>query len=325
MKTERRSLRLLLVSTALSLSLLGVSVVSTAAAAFLPQPVPSTGGASPAPQRSSRRRLASAFRSSSTKVAFGVLAHPTLFTSSTTLLRSSGSSGVENDETARTTRASAEPAADNEPDTPKKEAEEDPELVALKQEIASVESALKAKKRTLLATRDSVEEYSKQGYARKVAEMENMRRNRSTLNKSNRSYATAAVIAEFVPSYDKLLQLKEQYSEVPFAKQYEALSGTMRSAFSELGVQDYVVSEGDKVNRDTMNVVEQRNSESAAKGVVLEVVSNRGLELQGNVVRQADVVASLGPLEEVEEAPEPPQPEPEVQGGAEDAAAGSSE
>jgi hypothetical protein len=69
-----------------------------------------------------------------------------------------------------------------------------------------------------------------------------------------------------------------------------------------------------------MNIVEQLNSDDIPKGVVLEVVSNRGLELQGNVVRKADVVASLGPVAVVEEEEAPSQEEEKGEGGAEAAA-----
>jgi len=73
--------------------------------------------------------------------------------------------------------ASAEEPAPEE--TVEEEVPEDPELTALKQEIANLESELKAKQSTLSYTQSQVDEYSKGGYARKVAEMETMRRVRS--------------------------------------------------------------------------------------------------------------------------------------------------
>jgi hypothetical protein len=57
--------------------------------------------------------------------------------------------------------------------------EEDPELVALKEEIAKLEAEVKEKRRQVEYTSDQADEYSQAGYARKVAEMENMRRARS--------------------------------------------------------------------------------------------------------------------------------------------------
>jgi hypothetical protein len=55
----------------------------------------------------------------------------------------------------------------------------DPELVALKAEIAKLEADVKVVRRKAADTSDRAEEYTKTGYARKVAEMENMRRARS--------------------------------------------------------------------------------------------------------------------------------------------------
>jgi len=60
-----------------------------------------------------------------------------------------------------------------------KEEEEDSEIKAIKDEIAELESSLKSQRTTLAYTKDSADEYTKSGYGRKVAEMENMRRIRS--------------------------------------------------------------------------------------------------------------------------------------------------
>ena len=56
---------------------------------------------------------------------------------------------------------------------------EDPEVVRIKEEIANLESALKSKRLAVADMSDRADEMSKAGYARKVAEMENMRRARS--------------------------------------------------------------------------------------------------------------------------------------------------
>jgi len=50
------------------------------------------------------------------------------------------------------------------------------DVTALKKEIELLEQDLKAKKSSLMYSQNQVEEYSKAGYARAVAEMENMRR-----------------------------------------------------------------------------------------------------------------------------------------------------
>ena len=79
--------------------------------------------------------------------------------------------------------ASAEDGDEGEDDEEEKEPEEDPEVTAIKKEIAELETTLKSKKSTLSYTLDQAEEYTKAGYARKVAEMENMRRIRSVRDK----------------------------------------------------------------------------------------------------------------------------------------------
>ena len=56
---------------------------------------------------------------------------------------------------------------------------EDPELVAMKEEIASLETRIKEVRRQVMLTSDQADEFTKEGYARKVAEMEQMRRTRS--------------------------------------------------------------------------------------------------------------------------------------------------
>jgi hypothetical protein len=82
---------------------------------------------------------------------------------------------------------------------------EDPEVVALKEEIASLESELKSKKSSLAYSLDQVEEYSKAGYARAVAEMENMRRVRS-VSKVQRVFEFSRYIdgqyADYLPLCD---------------------------------------------------------------------------------------------------------------------------
>ena len=52
----------------------------------------------------------------------------------------------------------------------------DDSLAMMKKEIEQLEQELKAKKSSLMYAQDQIEEYSKAGYARAVAEMENMRR-----------------------------------------------------------------------------------------------------------------------------------------------------
>jgi hypothetical protein len=56
---------------------------------------------------------------------------------------------------------------------------EDPAIAALKEEIAKLELDVRSSRRQLANINDEAEEFTKTGYTRKVAEMENMRRARS--------------------------------------------------------------------------------------------------------------------------------------------------
>mmetsp|Transcript_40062 Transcript_40062/g.96723 ORF Transcript_40062/g.96723 Transcript_40062/m.96723 type:complete len:252 (+) Transcript_40062:117-872(+) len=198
--------------------------------------------------------------------------------------------------------ASAEEPAPEE--TVEEEVPEDPELTALKQEIANLESELKAKQSTLSYTQSQVDEYSKGGYARKVAEMETMRRVRSSMNSSNRSSATASVLAEFLPLYDKFVSMKEQYAHTEFGSKYGSLS--IEDTFAKMGATEYSLEAGQDIDAYRMAAVESEYSTEIAKDMVIRQVAP-GLEMEGNVIRAAQCVVSAGSEEEaaaVEAAPE---------------------
>ena len=113
------------------------------------------------------------------------------------------------------------------------------------------------------------------------------------LASSNKQGAVASTLAQFLPVYDKLGELNSAYEEDDFGKQYGALFTSMKQAFNDLGTAEYTVSEGDQVDSMRMAVIESEHSTAQPADTVLRVISS-GLELQGNVVRPAEVVASLG-------------------------------
>jgi len=168
---------------------------------------------------------------------------------------------------------------------------EDPELTALKESIAELEAALADKKSKLQYELEQCEDYSKSGYARKVADMENMKRVRSNIASTSKASATASVLKEFLPIYDNLNQLKETYSEDEFGKKYSELN--LEQTFATLGVTSFDVQQGDKINNFRMKVLESEYSNDCAKDTVLKMVSP-GMELDGNVLRPASCVSSLG-------------------------------
>ena len=88
-----------------------------------------------------------------------------------------------------------EPAAVTEEETSEEQEEDvDPEVKQLQEETAALEATLKEKRRALALLQDIAEDYTTTGYARKVAEMENMRRARRVRPRlSSRHYGTTCV------------------------------------------------------------------------------------------------------------------------------------
>lgn len=196
----------------------------------------------------------------------------------------------------------AESAVDDSDSTEEEEGPpEDPEVTALKESIAELEATLKDKKSKIQYELDRCEEYSKSGYARKVADMENMKRVRSNIASTTKASATAAVLKDFLPIYDTLNNLRGMFSEDEFGKKYSELN--LQQTFTNLGVTDFDVEAGQAINNFRMKVLESEVSAEHPKDTVLRQVAP-GLELDGNVIRAAMCVSSVGAEEETEESSE---------------------
>jgi hypothetical protein len=114
-----------------------------------------------------------------------------------------------------------------------------------------------------------------------------------TMQASDGNSATASLLADFLPVWDTLQALEAKYGEDEFGMKYNPLPAAMKSAFGEMGVVEFVVSEGDAVDLRKMKVVEKEASDVAVDKVLRSVAA--GLELDGNMVRKAQCVASSGP------------------------------
>lgn len=174
------------------------------------------------------------------------------------------------------------------------EQEVDEELEAIRKEISELEASLKSKNRELDSIEKLGEQYTKGGYARKVAEMESARRSRNAASADSKLVARASVLQNFLPIVDQLQTLTEKYEENEFAKGYSALSWDFNNAIKDLGVSEYEVSEGDAADSLRVSIEEEAYSDSVSKGCVIQMIEN-GYELEGNVMRMAKAVVSLGP------------------------------
>lgn len=179
--------------------------------------------------------------------------------------------------------------------------EEDPALTALKEEIAALEIELKTKRIKASNTQDLADDYTEKGYRRKCAEMDNMRRMRSQASSSDKMSSRARIVSNFIPILDSLKALEASYADNEFAQKYKALPRDFENCLIGLDVTEFTVEAGTVWNPLRCTAVKEEYSDDAAKGVILRVESS-GYEVQGNVVRPAGVVLSLG--KEEEEKPE---------------------
>ena len=144
------------------------------------------------------------------------------------------------------------------------------------------------------------------------------------LASSNKAGSEAATVAEFLPIFDTLYQLNVQYAEDEFGQQYNALLSSLKQAMMDLGVVDYEVAVGDPIDPLRMTVVESQTNDQQPAQTVLQLV-RLGMELEGNVVRPAQVIASLGSEQEAAEAAADEEEATGEEEEEEDAAAASGE
>eukprot|EP00550_Attheya_septentrionalis_P003740 CAMPEP_0198283152 /NCGR_PEP_ID=MMETSP1449-20131203/2824_1 /TAXON_ID=420275 /ORGANISM="Attheya septentrionalis, Strain CCMP2084" /LENGTH=293 /DNA_ID=CAMNT_0043979677 /DNA_START=100 /DNA_END=981 /DNA_ORIENTATION=+ len=173
------------------------------------------------------------------------------------------------------------------------EPKEDVEIAALNEEIAKVETKIKTTRKDLNSAKNSVDEYSQAGYARKVAQMENMRKIRGATFTNNKFSAKANVVKSFLPVKEAVEAVATEYGEDEFGKKYNAIKGAFNSALKQLDVVEFEAEVGQPMDISRAVSVEEEYSDEFARGTVLRPVK-MGLELQGNVMQMAEIVASLG-------------------------------
>ena len=219
--------------------------------------------------------------------SFGTSVAPALV-SSASCLRAEAEEASDG-EAAAEASAEGEQSEGGEEEQPK----EDPEVTAIKEEISALEAKIKSRRNDLASIIDSVETYSKAGYARKVAEMDQIRKMRGAASKSNESTAKATILQDFLPVLDELKALDEKYAGDDFAQSYKALRWDLNNAMTALGMSEYTAEVGATADPTRFVAVEEQYSDDYAKGTVISPVAV-GLELQGNVMRMAECVVSLG-------------------------------
>lgn len=100
----------------------------------------------------------------------------------------------------------------------------------------------------------------------------------------------AGVLRDFLPVYDTLNALKEKYANDEFGSKYGGLS--IGPTFAKMGIKEFSISEGEALDLIRMNVVGSEYSGAAKDTVIAQVAP--GMDLEGNVIRAAQCITSLG-------------------------------
>eukprot|EP00984_Skeletonema_dohrnii_P028188 scaffold18082_cov74-Skeletonema_dohrnii-CCMP3373.AAC.2 len=138
------------------------------------------------------------------------------------------------------------------------------------------------------------DKYSQSGYARQVALVENNKRMRGANMADSKSAARASVLQSFLPALDEMDVIGAKYEGNAFAGTLQSgLTMEFQNNLQELGVSEFGVESGDDVVMGRVVAVEEQFSEEFGKGTVITSLKS-GLEIQGNTVRPAECVASLG-------------------------------
>lgn len=198
------------------------------------------------------------------------------------------------------TETSQEPTA-NESTEEEETKEEDPEVTSLKEQISKLEGEIKAKKSSIASIQEMADRYTKSGYARQVALVENNKRMRGANMADDKFAARANVVSTFLPVLDDLDGVSAKYEGDEFAKSLGALRSEFMNSLATLGVCEYDAQVGDVVDGGRVVATSEEYSEECAKGTVVSAVRN-GFEISGNVVRPAECVGSLGSEKTDEEA-----------------------
>ena len=110
----------------------------------------------------------------------------------------------------------------------------------------------------------------------------------------SKSAARASVLQSFLPALDEMEVIGERYAGKDFAGTLQSgLTAEFQNNLKELGVSEFGVESGEEVVMGRVVAVEEQFSEEFGKGTVITALKS-GLEIQGNIVRPAECVASLG-------------------------------
>ncbi|GMI23571.1 hypothetical protein TeGR_g2488 [Tetraparma gracilis] len=187
---------------------------------------------------------------------------------------------------------------------------EDPEVTSLKADISKLNADLAALQLQASSLRSQSQRYSKDGYVRLAAEVDNFKKAAAGRGREAEARESAGVVGKIMEVYEELDEVGVRYlggdpegSEARVARSYDALKANLMAKLRGLGLREFHAAVGEKRDAGRHDVIEGGGGgefcTEVKEGCVKREVGE-GWELGGEVVRRAKVVLSKG-AEKVEE------------------------
>lgn len=180
---------------------------------------------------------------------------------------------------------------------------EDEVLAKYRSAISSLEATLRSKRNSISDVKESASRYSKNGTLRLVAELADYKKSRARSKASDEARGKARKIDPFLPILDELTALKGTFPEdaEKVSTQFASLGGDLLSNLEAIGLKSFGAEAGtDRYLISRHTAIRKEYSDIIPEGYIMEVLVE-GLEVEGNIVREAEVVVSLGVEKEVVE------------------------
>jgi len=173
---------------------------------------------------------------------------------------------------------------------------EDEVVAKYRAAISSLEATLRSKNMKISSIKESASRYSKNGTLRLVAELADFKKSRARTKVSDEARGKARKIEPFLAVMDELAALEGTFSDdtEKVAKQFGSLGRDLQTNLGKVGLKSFGAEIGsDRYIISRYTAISKEYSDTIPEGYITKVLVE-GLEIEGNIVRDAEVVVSLG-------------------------------
>jgi len=173
---------------------------------------------------------------------------------------------------------------------------EDEVVAKYRAAISSLEATLRSKNMKISDIKESASRYSKNGTLRLVAELADFKKSRARTKVSDEARGKARKIEPFLAVMDELAALEGTFSDdtEKVAKQFGSLGRDLQTNLGKVGLKSFGAEIGsDRYIISRYTAISKEYSDTIPEGYITKVLVE-GLEIEGNIVRDAEVVVSLG-------------------------------